>query len=118
MADNYLERKMEDLRSGRMAIRTQTSRPTSSTITSSRYDGLAVVIVGGASELGIKLAKDFRAKGASVDIIDSDWRSGQIAAQQSGSTFHPADITDKAEIDIVTDKIKSSRGHIDISICI
>lgn len=116
MADNYLERKMEDLRSGRRSDTMFTAKRPGVSVSGSRYDGLCVVIEGGSSPLGIQLAKDFKAKGASVDIIDSDWKLGQNAAQQSGSTFHLADLCDPLQTDRIKEQILAIRGHIDIYI--
>lgn len=116
MADNYLEKKMEDLRSGRRPDSIFSAKRPGVSISSSSYRGLAVVIEGGSSSLGIQLAKDFKAKGASVDIIDSDWKLGQQAAQQSGSTFHLSDLSDSQQINCIKDQIVAKRGHIDIYI--
>lgn len=114
MADNYLERRMEDLRSGRISRCNAPARKGGVTITSSSYEGLTVAIIGGASPLGIQLAKDFRNKGANVDLIDSDWKKGQLGAQQSSSTFHLADISNPDEIAKIKDNIMAARGSIDI----
>lgn len=115
MADNYLEKRMEDLRAGRTSRPGQSHRQTIG-ISSSSYAGLSVLIIGGASRLGVQLAKDFRAKGASVDIIDSDWKQGQLAAQESGARFYTADISDPKDIELKSRKIIDARGKIDISI--
>lgn len=115
MADNYLEKKMEDIRTGRTSKQSLSHRQTIG-ISYSNYTGLSVMIIGGASRLGVQLAKDFRAKGASVDILDSDWNQGQLAAQESGARFYPTDISDPKDIELKRRKIIDARGKIDISI--
>lgn len=118
MADNYLERKMEDLRAGRLSGGPTKRHNVKPSIKPNHgtYKGKRVVIIGGSSETGLQLVKDFRACGAFVDIVDTDWKKGSAAAQATGSKFYPTDISHPEDVEHTLNRIRADRGDIDILI--
>lgn len=121
MADNYIEKKMDDLKSGRLSATAHSSssprrRLASYPSSSLRFDGACVVVKDGTEGLGPDIVKEFRSKGASVDILGKDWAKGQKVAQQTGSRFFTVDTADKTAVDEVMEKILTSRGKIDVII--
>ena len=83
MADNYLEKKMDDLRSGRLtssSVGKRTSRGATPKVVRP-MEGLRVVVTGGARGIGRAIVEQFRKNGASVDIVDIDRKNGMATAQ-------------------------------------
>lgn len=91
MADNYLERRMEDYRSGKLSSMRMTSaivkRPSMT---------LRTYVIGGDTELGVKYIKKFRASNWRVAFNDADLKSGRQLAQATGAQHHPVS-ADNAE---------------------
>ena len=103
MADNYLERKMEDLRSGK--TQKPGSRRTSAAVSAaSRHPGdytlsypeLRVFVCGDAtSPLGRAIVAALREVGLKVAFSGTDKQAGEEMARSLGAQFHPlADPTD------------------------
>lgn len=112
MADNYLERRMDDLRSGRLAA---SNKPTSTRQPKGRLAELHAVITGSLTQDCIETASALRSAGASVDIIGSDSRAGNAAAQKSGAKFHLAEVSaEHKELKEKLSDIIAGRGSIDI----
>ncbi|MDE5796165.1 MAG: SDR family NAD(P)-dependent oxidoreductase [Muribaculaceae bacterium] len=100
MADNYLERKMEDLRSGRLGSSTgkvSTSRPVYSSrpvagnsktlnfnLTSRR-----ILIIGGCSGIGENVTQAFVKAGCRVAVFDTDREEGQNITKDGRIRFTP-----------------------------
>lgn len=118
MADNYLERRMEDLRSGRIAAsahaHSAAGRPNQAP--KGKLAELHAVITGYISADFIETASTLRSAGASVDILAADSRAGNTAAQRSGARFHPTDLGDTNILKNKLLKIIEERGSIDILI--
>lgn len=91
MADNYLERRMEEhqrrqgatpaRRSGRPALRR------GETIV--RYPSVRLIVAGGCSAEGEAIVRLMRALGCRVAFTDADSCAGQRLAQGAGAQFHP-----------------------------
>ena len=118
MADNYLEKRMEDLRNGRLgtssSTRIRTTGAKKETRSSLPMEGLRVVVTGGACGIGHEIVKEFRKAGASVDIVDIDRKNGMATAQATGAMFHPVDLADaQAYTDCLT-RIIEYRKDIDV----
>ena len=90
MADNYLEKRMEELRSGKLAIK--------KAIPGIRPKARRVVIAGGCHGVAREKALEFRKKGYRVAIFDSDELSGKQMAYEHGIRFHRVDIEDESEL--------------------
>ena len=97
MADNYLERKMEDLRSGK--TQKPGSRRTSAAVSAaSRHPGdytlsypeLRVFVCGDAtSPLGRAIVAALREVGLKVAFSGTDKQAGEEMARSLGAQFHP-----------------------------
>lgn len=114
MADNYLEKRMEDLRQGRLGSAAGRSTRHKAGAAPGRMAGLRVVVTGGARGIGREIVRQFRASGASVDILDTDRRNGTATAQEYGARFHPVDIADTKAFDECIASIIADRGDIDV----
>lgn len=115
MADNYFERRMEDMRSGRLAgdLRSKARTPHNPTGRKS-LEGLRAIVTGGANGIGLEIVKELRRCGASVDIIDKDRKRGAEAAQATGARFIPLDLADTTAFRHALEEIIAFRGDIDI----
>lgn len=83
MADNYLERKMEDYRAGRTGS-FHTTRPAKA-ITA------GIFIAGSDTDAVERLAVVFAGKGWKVAIAHPDMKRGSRLAQKHGLQHHPID---------------------------
>lgn len=116
MADNYLERKMEEHRSGGGVPKKKISpvagkRPGELTV---KFPPRRVLVTGGAEGVGRGVVEAFRNADCTVDFIDADRAEGQRTAQRSGARFIPADASDPEQLARAVELILKSRGDIDI----
>lgn len=87
MADNYLEKRMEELRSGRLAVK--------KAIPGIRPKALRVLVAGGCQGLAKEKVIEFRKSGCRVAIFDEDEEVGKRMAHDHGIRFHRVDIEDE-----------------------
>lgn len=87
MADNYLEKRMEDYRSSKAG---SPARRAHKTAAHRRMPGIAVG-QGALSEAGRAVMAALTAQGCRVHFTDTDLREGTLAAQQTGALFIPLD---------------------------
>lgn len=114
MADNYLEKKMEEYRAGRLAPRRKaTPAPRRAT---SPLEGRRVYITGGASGIGRAIVEAFIGAGCRVAFCDIDRVKGAATAQSTGSQFHPVDVTDADALQRSVERVIAAWGDIDIII--
>lgn len=111
MADNYLERKMEEYRSSSRAGNTRTSR---SVRPRRRLEGVRVFVSGGASGIGRCIVESFIREGARVAFCDIDTRNGREFAQAAGARFYPCDVADAEAFDATIDAAISHFGDLDV----
>ncbi|MDE7408472.1 MAG: SDR family NAD(P)-dependent oxidoreductase [Muribaculaceae bacterium] len=90
MADNYLERRMEELRSGKLAVKRA--------IPGIKPKGRRILIAGGCHGIGLEKALEYRKQGCRVAVFDSDEVSGKRIAYEHGIRFHRVDIEDERAI--------------------
>lgn len=90
MADNYLEKKMEELRSGKLAIK--------KAIPGIKPKARRVLVAGGCSGIAREKALKFRQQGHRVAIFDDDELAGKSMAHDHGIRFHRVSLTDEAAI--------------------
>lgn len=83
VADNYLEKKMEDYRRG------QTALPMSSHRKNKNRIGLRVFVIGGETPSGAQIVIELRKSGWRVAFTNPDIKSGRHLAQATGSQHHP-----------------------------
>ncbi len=112
MADNYLEKKMEELRSGVMGGTQRHSA--SSSRNRSLLKALRVVVTGGAGLIGSEIVRAFRREGSPVDFIDIDERRGESLAREYGARVHNVDISDSRKLAACISEILDYRGDIDV----
>lgn len=87
MADNYLEKRMEELQSGRLAIK--------KAIPGIRLKAQRVLVAGGCNGIPREKALEFRKKGCRVAVFDKDEVTGKRMAHDHGIRFHRVDIEDE-----------------------
>lgn len=107
MADNYLERKMEDLHKGG-------SRRPAASAKSGNLKALRILVTGGAGLIGSEIVRAFRREGASVDFLDTNSERGEKIAYETGARFHNVDISDADALNNTLDLIINSRGDVEV----
>lgn len=109
MADNYLEKKMEEYRSGRLASTSRTTpsirSPRKTNQLSLSYDPLVVMISGIApdEELAETLMA-FTSVGCRVAFTSGDPKASAILAQRSGARYYPEGYAFEAMLADVTSR--------------
>lgn len=78
-------------------------------------DGQVAIVTGGASGIGLATARRFRAEGAEVLIVDLDDAKGKAAADETGSRFHAADVSDSDAWAAVVADAEQAYGGVDIA---
>lgn len=94
MADNYLERRMEEYRSRQGAgSRVSHAHPLSSRLKPGQalieYPAVRVLVTDGTSEAGRAVIDTFRRLNCRVAFTASDGREGAMLAQCTGAQYHP-----------------------------
>ena len=90
MADNYIERRMEELRSGRLGIK--------KAIPGIRPKARRVVVAGGCHGPAREKVIEFRKAGCRVAVFDADGQAGRTMAHDHGIRFHRVDIEDESAV--------------------
>lgn len=116
MADNYLEKKMEEhMRGPKPAYRPKTTpsgnRPGN---ISFRFPPCRVFVTGGASGIGSAIVSAYREAGCRVAFCDIDNKKGTSTAQRTGAQFHPVDVSDADALDACLIRVIEAWGDIDI----
>ena len=105
MADNYLERRMEDLRSGRLAADTARMRAKTPARNPHRlsvvFPEMRILVADGLSDFGKALVKAFRSVGMKVAFCATDATEGRRFAQESGARSCNATRPDTVLADIL-----------------
>ncbi len=106
MADNYLERRMEELRSGRLTVK--------GGVPGIRPGSLRVLILGGTKGDALEKVLEYRKKGYRVAVFDSDEKEGKRMAYENGIRFHRVDLADEEAIAKETESLLKAWRGIDI----
>ncbi|MDE6338799.1 MAG: SDR family oxidoreductase [Muribaculaceae bacterium] len=115
MADNYLERRMEDLRNGRL-------RPSSNfTSTGSRKGSLhipfpsrRVLVTGGVNGIGLAIARAFLKAGCKVAVFDCDEEKGRKLSTNEGIRFYNINLADVNATERAMDDLLKAWRDLDI----
>jgi len=118
MADNYLERRMEDYRAGKLSVARSARRVVSSGVAKGdllvHYPRLRVFVAGGAHGIGKSIVKAFRSVDCRVAFIDSDAVAGNAVSQCLGARFYHADVVDQVRLEKCMADIFAVWGDIDV----
>lgn len=79
-----------------------------------RFEGKTAVITGAASGIGASTARRLSAEGAQIILVDKDEPQGQSVAEETKGRFYAADLSQRADIETVFNKIISERSEIDV----
>lgn len=74
------------------------------------------IITGGASGLGEATARQFRALGAAVTLLDRDTARGEAVAQEIGAQFSETNVTDAASVQGALDYAATQMGGLNAAI--
>lgn len=101
MADNYLERKMEELQSGHLgqggsARKSQGKR---SGVMQVSFPSRRVLVTGGANGIGLAIVRAYLKAGCKVTVFDIDREAGETLARNEGVRFYHLDLTDAEAIE-------------------
>lgn len=118
MADNYLERRMEDLRSGRLAASSRVASPTGPRkgYLSMPFPMRRVLVVGDIRGLGRHIATAFVKAGCNTAVFDPDKAEGERLAHDHGVRFHCVDLSDPEEISKAMANLFKAWSDLDIII--
>lgn len=98
MADNYLERRMEELRSGKIAASVKPQRRPSGSSQAGKisldFKPKRVLIIGDTSRLADALISTYRKAGCSVALLSTPSPEGERLAHDCGIRFCPCDLSD------------------------
>jgi hypothetical protein len=112
MADNYLEKRMEEHRNAQKSTITIYKHKEKQ----SKLNGKRVFVTGGAHGIGEAMVKAFRNEGCAVAFCDKDIKLGNKVAQQFGARFYPIDVRDIDALEKMFDDVLNYYGDIDILI--
>lgn len=101
MADNYLEQRMEDLRSGKLNRDTTTyGRPTARRgYLQVAFPPRRVLVTGGANGIGLAVARAYLRAGCKVAVFDIDREAGEALARNEGARFYDVDVSDAGKLE-------------------
>lgn len=123
MADNYLEKRMDDYRAGRLSARRASGNtvrpPLPCPDTIKALEGSRVFIKipsASASDRATALIRLFASQGCKVAFTDIDQKAGNSLAQATGTQCHPIDISDSQAVSNSRELIIRRWGDIDITI--
>lgn len=117
MADNYLERKMEELRSGRLSAPGRSSAPSRKGLAQFPFPEKRVLVVGGANGVGLSIVKEYLRAGCRVAVFDSDKEKGDELALKDGIRFHHTDFSDPDSTAVQISALFKAWRDIDIVVC-
>ena len=106
MADNFLERRMEDMRSGKLAVK--------KAVPGIKPKARRVVVAGGCHGTAREKALEFRKEGCRVAVFDADEQAGRRMAYENGVRFHRVDISDEDSLRNETLSLLSAWRGVDV----
>ena len=84
-----------------------------------RFEGMTAVVTGGASGIGLGVARRFVAEGGRVSLWDNDPAQLKAATAELGerSRAERVDVADPAEVERAANAAEAALGHIDALVC-
>lgn len=115
MADNYLERRMEDLRSGRLRnVAAPAASPARKGEIRVSFPARRVLVTGGAGGIGLAVTRAYVKAGCKVAVMDTDKEAGERLAHDEGVRFYNTDISDRDALENALDNLLTAWKDIDI----
>ena len=106
MADNYLERRMEELRSGQLSVKSR--------IPGIKPGSKRVVVAGGTAGKARDEVLSYRKQGCRVAVFDSDEDAGRKMAYEHGVRFHHVNLEDIDSVSREMDSLLRSWRNVDV----
>lgn len=118
MADNYLEKKFEEYKSGKNRYPKKKITPTGNKPGTYivKFPIKRVFVTGGANGIGKTIVSKFREIGCRVAFCDIDEKAGTTTAEATGSQFFPVDVSDANALENCMQRILENWEDIDIII--
>ncbi len=118
MADNYLEKKMDDYRgSVRRTVKRIPVRGYRSGFMELPFPPRRVLVVDGICNVGRCIVESLRNTGCKVAFTSSDRDKGKSLAESCGAQFHPADSSDARIMEHTVMSLCRAWGDLDVVIC-
>lgn len=115
MADNYLERKFEEMQMKKISRKTSAAIGKQKTFSEMTRKKI-VFVTGGAKGIGKAIVSAFDPGHYRVAFCDIDEISGNKTAKETGAVFYKVDIRKQEELESCMSKIFEAWGDIDILI--
>ncbi len=115
MADNYLERRMEDYQNGKLATRNRRSGSINQ-IKSSDISAMRIFVTAGTIGIGEKIVEHIAKHGCKVAFCDTDIKAGRQLSQATSSQFHPMSEIALPHIKKSLDYVAEKWGGVDVVI--
>lgn len=87
-----------------------------STNPNGRLHGRSALVTGGASGIGLEIARRYRSEGASVTLVDINDEALGTYAEQLGATAYAADVTDEEAMERAVAAAVDAQGGLDIAV--
>lgn len=87
-----------------------------STNPNGRLEGRSALITGGASGIGVELARRYRSEGASVTLVDINREALDMCAAELDGTAYLADVTDETSMEGAVAAAVDAYGGLDIAV--
>lgn len=113
MADNYLERRMEDLRNGSISRSLSPQRPMASP---SALSGLRVLVCDATGNAGQELVRKFRKAGCRTAFLSVDRKAGNALAQDCGARFYPCDSISEEAVEVAKADLRRHWHGLDMTV--
>lgn len=120
MADNYLERKMLDFKSGKLQNRIRPGKISSSYTGKLKgmlqipFPARRVLITGGCHGIGLAITLAFCKAGCKVAVFDCDKEAGMTLASDHGIRFYHIDVADNKAMENALNNLFKAWLDIDI----
>lgn len=121
MADNYLEKQMEDYRAGKLASKPRVVRPAAASVRRPGdfilpFPPMNVLVLGGDISCVSEIARLFRDVDCRVALCSPDSKAFTPFAQSTGCRYYPFDPGSETKRFAVVDDLTARWGGVDVVI--